>query len=116
MTVDGEATLFLPAAGKRLTTFGEAPRVATALERLPELVALFSHYLGSVEVQPITPRMGRESQLVLIRGRKGGRAAFRLHAGLVMHEGHQHTGDRNSYTPAIQAVLQAGAALPWGGA
>ena len=37
VTVDGEATLFLPAAGKRLTTFGEAPRVATALERLPEL-------------------------------------------------------------------------------
>ena len=85
------------------------------VERLPELVALFSQYLGSVEVQPITPRKGRESQLVLIRGRKGGRAAFRLHAGLVMHQGHQHTGDRNSYTPAIQAVLQAGAALPWGG-
>ena len=38
VTVDGEATLFLPAAGKRLTTFGEAPRVATALERLPELL------------------------------------------------------------------------------
>jgi tRNA1(Val) A37 N6-methylase TrmN6 len=83
------------------------------VERLPELVALFSQYLGSVEVLPITPRVGRESQLVLIRGRKGARAAFRLHAGVVMHEGGQHMGDRKNYTPAIQAVLQAGAALPW---
>ncbi len=38
VTVDGEPAVFLPAAGRRLTLFGDAARAAAALERLPELL------------------------------------------------------------------------------
>ena len=82
-------------------------------ERLPELLAAMAENLGSLQALPLTPRTGRESQLVLVRGRKGGRAAFRLHAGLLVHEGPGHAGDRENYTPLFQQVLKAGAALPF---
>jgi tRNA1(Val) A37 N6-methylase TrmN6 len=85
------------------------------VERLPELLALFMDALGSVQVLPLHPRAGRDSRLVLIRGRKGGRAAFRLHAGVTMHAAPQHDGDRPDYTKPIQAVLGDGAALPFPG-
>jgi len=82
-------------------------------ERLPELLALMSDGLGSIEVLPITPRIGRAAQLVLIRGRKGGRAAFCLRAGVLMHDGADHEKDGEDYAPLIQDVLRHGAALPF---
>lgn len=85
-------------------------------ERLPELIALMVARLGSVEVLPLTPRRGRAAQLVVVRGRKGGRAAFRLCDSVLMHAGVAHDGDRDSYTPLISAVLRDGAALPFGAA
>ncbi|CUH67245.1 tRNA1(Val) (adenine(37)-N6)-methyltransferase [Thalassovita gelatinovora] len=83
------------------------------VERLPELLRAMQARLGSLQVLPLMPRRGRESQLFLIRGRKGGRAAFRLHAGIRMHEGDTHTRDQESYTSDIRAVLRDGAALPF---
>jgi tRNA1(Val) A37 N6-methylase TrmN6 len=83
------------------------------VERLPELLAAMTETLGSIQVLPLTPRIGRESQLFLVRGRKGGRAAFRLHAGLLVHEGTDHAGDRENYTPLFRQVLKDGAALPF---
>ncbi|MBT9384838.1 methyltransferase [Pseudooceanicola sp. CBS1P-1] len=80
-------------------------------ERLPELLAAFEARLGSIELMPLVPRPGRESQLVLLRGRKGGRAAFRLHAGLLLHRSATHEGDREDYTEAAQHILRDGAAL-----
>nr|WP_255723105.1 methyltransferase domain-containing protein [Thalassobius sp. Cn5-15] len=84
------------------------------IERLPELIMAMQPLLGSLEVQPLIPRAGREAQLVLIRGRKNGRADFRLHDGIVMHEGAEHLRDGEDYAPKIRAVLRDGAALPFG--
>ena len=81
------------------------------VERLPELFSAMQSCLGSLQLLPLTPREGRESQLFILRGRRGGRAQFRLHAGVVMHEGAVHHCDRDDYTKEIRAVLRDGAAL-----
>lgn len=54
--------------------------------------------LGSVEVLPLAARTGRAAELVVLRARKGGRAAFRLHAPLILHAGDRHEKDGESYT------------------
>jgi tRNA1(Val) A37 N6-methylase TrmN6 len=80
-------------------------------DRLPEVVGLMAAGLGSLEVLPLIPRRGRDAQLVLVRGRKGGRAAFRLADSLMMHDGLAHDGDRDDYTSVMRAVLRDGAPL-----
>ncbi|PSL20940.1 tRNA1(Val) (adenine(37)-N6)-methyltransferase [Shimia abyssi] len=112
----GEATpldKWVEVAAKRLAPKGYATFIHRA-ERLPDLLASISGRLGSVEVLPLQAREGREAGLVLVRGRKGGRAAFRLHSGVVMHDGATHAADQESYRPEIRAVLREGAELSWG--
>jgi tRNA1(Val) A37 N6-methylase TrmN6 len=112
----GEGTalaLWIETAARRVADGGYVTMIQRA-ERLPELIALMVARLGSVEVLPLTPRRGRAAQLVLIRGRKGGRAAFRLCDSVLMHAGAAHDADRDSYTALISAVLRDGAALPFG--
>lgn len=114
-TAMGEATpleKWVEVAAKRLAPKGHASFIHRA-ERLPELLAAASRHLGSIEVLPLQPRVGREAQLVLLRARKGGRAAFRLHAPVLMHEGARHERDGESYTPQLREVLRDGAALPF---
>ena len=50
--------------------------------------------------------------LVLVQARKGGRGAFRLGAPLILHEGAEHVGDKESYRREVSAILRAGAHLP----
>lgn len=83
------------------------------MERLPEVLAALQGRLGSVEVLPLAPRVGRRADLFLLRARKRGRAAFVLHPPLVLHEGDKHERDGESYRPEIMKVLRNGAALPW---
>lgn len=85
------------------------------VERLPELIVAMQPVLGSLEVQPLIPRVGRQAQLVLIRGRKNGRADFRLHDGIVLHEGAEHLQDGDDYAPKVRAALRDGAPLGFGG-
>ncbi|WP_163848978.1 methyltransferase [Pseudooceanicola aestuarii] len=80
-------------------------------ERLPDLMHAFAEALGSFELKPLIPRAGRAAQLVLLRGRKEGRAGFRLHDGMVLHRGARHTSDRSDYTDETQAILRNAAEL-----
>ena len=48
---------------------------------------------------------------MILRARKNGRGAFKLHAAMVMHAGDNHAQDGKDYVPAIDAVLRYGAAL-----
>ncbi|MYM57246.1 tRNA1(Val) (adenine(37)-N6)-methyltransferase [Thalassovita mangrovi] len=105
---------WIEAAAKRVKPRGFVTFIQR-VERLPELLCTMQARLGSLQLMPILPRQGRESQLFLIRGRKGGRAAFRLHAGILMHEGETHQQDGESYTSEINSVLREGAALPFPG-
>ncbi|MGH1331854.1 MAG: tRNA1(Val) (adenine(37)-N6)-methyltransferase [Paracoccaceae bacterium] len=100
-------------AARRLAPKGRFTMIQNAA-RMPETLAAMAAYLGSVELMPLQPRMGRPAQLILARARKGGRAAFRLHPAVLMHEGAKHMRDGESYTAQISAVLRDGAPLPWG--
>lgn len=111
----GEATplsVWADVAARRLAPGGYASFIHRA-ERLPELLAAIAPRLGSVQVLPLMPRAGRDAQLVLLRARKGGRAAFRLHAPLLLHGPARHERDGDDYTPEITAVLRHGGALPF---
>ncbi|SNR34635.1 tRNA1(Val) (adenine(37)-N6)-methyltransferase [Puniceibacterium sediminis] len=99
-------------AARRTAPGGTVTMIQSA-ERLPDLAAAMVAHLGSVQLWPLAPRTGRDPRLILVRGRKAGRAVFRLHAPLILHEGAHHSGDVESYVPLIRAVLRDGAALPF---
>ncbi|MFY0308929.1 tRNA1(Val) (adenine(37)-N6)-methyltransferase [Leisingera sp. D0M16] len=103
---------WITAAARRLAPKGYLHMIQRA-DRLPDMLAACSGVLGSLEVLPLAPRTGRAAELVILRARKGGRADFRLHAPLILHEGARHERDGESYRPEISAVLRDGAALPW---
>ncbi len=112
-TALGEATPladWIEAATRRLKPKGHLTVIQDA-ERLPALLTALDDRLGNVRVLPLAPRVGRSAHLVILQARKSGRAAFRLLAPVVMHEGVAHDGDRESYTAEIRAVLRDGAAL-----
>ena len=112
MGEDTALEVWVDVASKRLAPKGTATFIHRA-ERLPQLLSLMSAGLGSLQVLPLQARVGRDAGLVLVRGTKGGRAAFRLHAPVLMHEGAAHTQDGENYTSQIRAVLRDGAALPF---
>jgi len=103
---------WIEAASKRLMPKGYLSVIQRA-ERLPDLLASVAGRLGSIQLLPLWPRPARDSQLVLLRARKGGRAAFRLHPGLTMHSGETHQDDAESYRDLFHAVLRNGAELPF---
>jgi len=112
-TALGEATpleAWVDAAAKRCAPKGHVSFIHRA-ERLPALLALIGARLGSVEVLPLIPRRGRAARLILIRARQGGRAAFRLLDGIVLHAGEDHLRDAENYSAPIASVLRDGAAL-----
>lgn len=108
----GETPLefWVAAAAKRLKPRGHATFIQRA-ERLPELMAAMRQHLGALELWPLLPREGRAPRLILARGRKEGRAAFRFHAPEVIHAGKMHVQPGGKYTTRFEAVFQAGAAL-----
>ena len=99
-------------AGKRLAPGGMAHFIHRC-ERLPDILGALEHDMGSVEVLPLSARQGRAPDRVIVRARKSGRGAFRLHAPLILHEGAHHENDGESYVPLIRAVLREGASLPF---
>ena len=109
---DTPLATWIDAAAKRLAPKGYL-HVIQRTERLPEMLHHARERLGSLQVLPLIPRPGRASQLVILRARKEGKAAFRLHDGLVLHDGAQHDGDRENYSETIRSVLRDGAALPF---
>ncbi|UWQ59170.1 methyltransferase [Leisingera caerulea] len=103
---------WIAVAARRLVPKGRLHMIQRA-DRLPDMLAACDGVLGSLEVLPLAPRQGRAAELVILRARKGGRAGFRLHAPLILHEGDRHERDGESYRPEIRAILRDGAALPW---
>ena len=109
-----ELEAWVETAAKRLSNKGFM-HIIQRVERLPELIVACEGRLGALEVLPFSSRLGRDPDLVILRARKGGRAAFRLHAPVVLHEGDRHEADKDSYSREISGVLRDGCALNWGG-
>ena len=100
------------AAARRAAQKGSVTFIQRA-ERLPDLMTAAMIHLGSLEVLPLIPRRGRAARLVLLRGRKGGRADLRLHDGWLLHEGPEHVQDGEKYTDMTDQVLRNAADLPF---
>lgn len=109
---DTPLAAWIETAARRLKPRGYLHLIQRA-ERLPDLLAAADARLGSLELLPLAAREGRAPDLVILRARKGGRAAFRLHAPLILHDGPVHLRDGDSYRPWASAVLRDAAALPW---
>ncbi len=111
----GEVTAldtWMDTAARRLAPLGYLHVVMRA-DRLGDLITATYPRLGSLEVLPISGRIGRVAHLVILRARKTGRAPFRLHAPLVMHEGAQHEADAESYTAEIKGILRDALPINW---
>lgn len=102
--------IWVKVAAKRLKPKGQAHFIHR-VERLPDLLRAMHGRLGSIEVLPLNPRIDRATERVIVRGRKSGRGAFKLHAPLIMHEGHAHKRDGDSFVASVRAVLREGAPL-----
>ena len=97
-------------AAKRLAPKGQAHFIHR-IAALPELMRALPNDLGSVEVLPLAARHGRAPDRFILRARKNGRADFRLHSPLILHQGDRHNAAENRYDPKVQAVLRDGAPL-----
>ena len=102
--------LWTEAARRRLHPGGWLTLILGA-DRLGVALTALDGRLGSVSVLPLCPRDGRAAVRVLIRARKGGRAALRLLAPMVLHDGSAHRRDGEDFTPEVQAVLRENAAI-----
>jgi tRNA1(Val) A37 N6-methylase TrmN6 len=107
---DTPLSVWMKVAAKRLKPRGYVHFVHR-IERLPDLMEAVPASIGSVQVLPISPRVGRKAELVIFRARKDGRAAFELFSPCILHRGERHERDGDSYLPEIKAVLRDGAAL-----
>jgi tRNA1Val (adenine37-N6)-methyltransferase len=75
---------------------------------LPDALAVFADAgCPPVALFPLWPKPGRAAKLILIRGIKGGRSAFTIAPGLVLH----HSQD--GFTREAEAILRQGQALSW---
>lgn len=97
------------AARRRLHPGGWLTMIQSA-DRLPDILAACEGF-GAIAVLPLAARPGRSANRVIVQARKGAQGAFRLLAPLIVHEGAQHTGDREAYAPLTRAVLRDGSAL-----
>ncbi|MDD9730105.1 methyltransferase [Mameliella sp. AT18] len=108
----GETPLadWVACAARRLKPRGYATFIQRA-ERLPDLIVAMQGRLGALELLPLLPREGRPPRLILLRGRKEGRAPFRFHAGAVIHAGDRHEEPGNRYTARFEAIMIQAAPL-----
>ena len=110
MQVDTPLRDWVAAAARRLRPGGWLTLICGA-DGLPEVLGALAPKLGSAAVLPLAAREVRPALRVIVQARKGGKAAFRLLAPLVIHQGAAHDGDRESYTPEANAVLREGSDL-----
>jgi len=85
---------------------GTASLVLPAARFDAGVAALRGAGCGSVVLLPLAPRAGVPAKRVLIAARRGGRGPARLLPPLTLH------GPDGAFTPAAEAVLRGGAALP----
>ena len=105
MQVETPLADWVMAAARRLRPGGWLTMIFGA-DGLPEVLGALAPRLGSGAVLPLAARQGRAATRVILRARKGGKAAFRLLAPFVIHEGAAHDGDRESYTSRANEVLR----------
>jgi tRNA1(Val) A37 N6-methylase TrmN6 len=94
------------AMGRLLRPRGTLTWIVTAAVLPACVAAMGAAGCAPSAVLPLWPAAGREAKLVLLRGVRGGRGGFRVLPGVVLHAA------SGGFTPAAEAVLRRGDALP----
>lgn len=102
--------VWIDAMARRVAPLGRLTLIQKA-DRLPEIVAALHGRMGGLAVQPLVSRKGRDAERVIVTARQSGRAAFRLAAPLVLHEGERHLSDAGDFTPEAEVIFRHGGKL-----
>lgn len=102
--------VWLDVATSRLLPGGHLSLIQLS-QRLADILAGLDGRMGSIEIKPLASRIGRSSDRLILRARKGGRAALKLHAPLILHQGAAHRRDGDSYSAELQGILRQSAEL-----
>ncbi len=102
--------IWLAFAARRLRPGGWVTLIQTT-ERLRDIVAALPPGIGSLALLPVAPRAGRPAGRFILRARKGGSAALRMAAPLVLHDGPDHLRDGDGHSAAAAAILRDGGLL-----
>ncbi len=89
----------------RMTRPGGEMLIVHKTEALPELIRCLDGRFGGLSALPLHSHVGEAAGRILLRGRKGSRAPFRLEPGLVLHE------DDECPTRGAEGVLRLGQSL-----
>lgn len=81
-------------------------------DRLPALLSAVAERTGGIVVLPLAGREGRAAGRVILQARKGSRAAFRLLAPFVLHEGATHRRDGENFNLTAERILRDGHFMP----
>lgn len=81
-------------------------------ERLPALLSALNTR-ASIRVHPIAPRDGKAAHRIILVAQKGRKAALTLAAPAILHQGHRHENDGDSYRPEVSCILRTAAPWPW---
>ncbi len=103
-------TAWLDAGFRRLRQGGCLTLIHRA-ERLGAVASALAARAGDMRVLPISSRAGKPAGRILVRCRKGARTPDRLLSPLIVHEGREHAGDRDSHTIEASRILRDGAAI-----
>ncbi|HET8997045.1 MAG TPA: methyltransferase [Acetobacteraceae bacterium] len=104
----GLLTAWAERLGGSLRRHGSLTLILPAWRVAECLLAMQAAQCPPAAIQPLWPKAGREAKLVLVQGRRFGRAPLRLLPGLALHEAD------GSFTPRAEAVLRGGGKLDWG--
>jgi tRNA1(Val) A37 N6-methylase TrmN6 len=91
-----------------LAAFARPRATLTLIHRadaLPRLLPLFEGRFGGLVLYPLFPHAGEPATRLLIRARKGSRAALEMRQGLVLHR------PGGGFTDAAESILREGAPL-----
>ena len=99
--------LWVRAAASAADARGEAIFILPA-SRLGEALKAFEPRFGGSRVLPVASRPGAEAGRILLRGKKGSRAALKLLSPLVLHG-----PDGNAFAPEIAEILMGRTKLDW---
>ena len=103
-------SIWIDAATRRLRPGGMLSVIQKA-PRLDDVIRASDDRLGSLEIKPISPRVGRMAELVIVRFKKGGRGATKIHAPLIMHAGAKHERDGANFSDLAENILRNGQIL-----
>jgi tRNA1(Val) A37 N6-methylase TrmN6 len=77
-------------------------------DQLKSILDALDGRFGGLEIMPLYPRASAPAHRLIVRGRKGSRAALTLLPGLAIH------GADGQFSPEIERALQGPEALAWG--